>query len=65
MRARCTFLLAGKTIRRTVPGSLTAPAVRDRGFAFDVENAADAQTQGIDRAVAVFKRGSPAVFVNG
>ena len=39
--------------------------VRDSGFAFDVENPNTEQMQGIDRAVAVFKRGAPAVFVNG
>lgn len=41
------------------------PVMRDSGFTFDVENPTDAQMQGIDRAVAVFKRGAPAVFVNG
>lgn len=40
------------------------PVVRDSGFAFDVENPTDALMQGIDRAVAVLKRGAPAVFVN-
>ena len=41
------------------------PVVRGSGFAFDVENPTAEQIQGIDRAVAVFKRGAPAVFVNG
>lgn len=41
------------------------PVMRDSGFTFDVENPNDAQMLGIDRAVAVFKRGAPAVFVNG
>lgn len=41
------------------------PVKRDSGFAFDVENPTPEQMQGIDRTVAVFKRGAPAVFVNG
>lgn len=39
--------------------------VCDSGFAFDIENSTDAHMQGIDRAVSVFKRSAPAVFVNG
>lgn len=46
-------------------GRAGIPVVRGSGFAFDVENPTDEQMQGIDRAVAVFKRGAPAVFVNG
>lgn len=46
-------------------GRAGIPVVRDSGFAFDVEDPTDEQMQGIDRAVAVFKRGAPAVFVNG
>lgn len=41
------------------------PVMRDSGFTFDVENPTNEQMQGIDRALAVFKRGAPAVFVNG
>ena len=39
--------------------------VRDDGFAFDVADPTPEQMAGIDRAVEVFKRGAPAVFVNG
>ena len=46
-------------------GRAGIPVKRDSGFAFDVENPTPEQMQGIDRAVAVFKRGAPAVFVNG
>lgn len=46
-------------------GRAGIPVVRDSGFAFDVENPDVEQIARIDRAVAVFKRGAPAVFVNG
>ncbi len=38
---------------------------RDSGFSFDVMDPSAEQRAGIDRAVEVFKRGAPAVFVNG
>ena len=41
------------------------PVVRDDGFEFDVANPTREQMARIDRAVAVFKQGAPAVFVNG
>ncbi|MCD9048114.1 hypothetical protein [Luteimonas sp. MHLX1A] len=46
-------------------GRAGIPVVRGSGFAFDVENPSPEQIERIDRAVAVFKRGAPAVFVNG
>lgn len=41
------------------------PVTRGDSFAFDVENPTPEQISGIKRAVQVFKRGAPAVFVNG
>lgn len=41
------------------------PVKRDSGFDFDVANPTAEQIERIDRTVAVFKRGAPAVFVNG
>jgi hypothetical protein len=41
------------------------PVVRGDAFEFDVENPTREQMAGIDRAIEVFKRGAPAVFVNG
>lgn len=41
------------------------PVARGGSMAFDVVNPTKAQRQGIDRAVAVFNAGAPAVFVNG
>jgi hypothetical protein len=46
-------------------GRAGIPVVRDSGFAFDVENPTAEQLARVDRAVAVFRRGAPAVFVNG
>lgn len=39
--------------------------VRGDSFEFDVADPTREQMEGIDRAVDVFKRGAPAVFVNG
>lgn len=39
--------------------------MRGDSFEFDVANPTREQIAGIDRAIAVFKRGAPAVFVNG
>ncbi|TYT26998.1 hypothetical protein FZO89_12415 [Luteimonas viscosa] len=44
---------------------LGIPVVRGDGFSFDVADPTSEQMAGIDRAVEVFKRGAPAVFVNG
>ncbi|WP_202843094.1 hypothetical protein [Luteimonas saliphila] len=41
------------------------PVVRGDGFSFDVADPTREQMAGIDRAVEVFKRGAPAVFVHG
>lgn len=41
------------------------PVVRGDSFSFDVADPTAEQVAGIDRAVEVFKRGAPAVFVNG
>ena len=41
------------------------PVVRGDAFSFDVAEPTPEQMAGIDRAVDVFKRGAPAVFVNG
>lgn len=41
------------------------PVVRGDAFSFDVADPTPEQMAGIDRAVEVFKRGAPAVFVNG
>ena len=41
------------------------PVVRGDSFSFDVADPTPEQRAGIDRAIEVFKRGSPAVFVNG
>ena len=41
------------------------PVVRGDAFSFDLAEPTPEQMAGIDRAVDVFKRGSPAVFVNG
>ena len=41
------------------------PVRRDSGFSFDVADPSAEQRAGIDRAVEVFKRGAPAVYVNG
>ncbi|TDK29179.1 hypothetical protein [Luteimonas terrae] len=41
------------------------PIKRDSGFDFDIANPTAEQIERIDRTVAVFKRGAPAVFVNG
>ncbi|MCD9026839.1 hypothetical protein LDO26_01230 [Luteimonas sp. BDR2-5] len=41
------------------------PVVRGSSFSFEVTNPTSEQKAGIDRAVEVFKRGAPAVFVNG
>ena len=41
------------------------PVVRGDGFSFDVADPTREQMAAIDRAVDVFQRGAPAVFVNG
>ena len=41
------------------------PVMRGDSFEFDVENPTREQMAGIDRAIEVFERGAPAVFVNG
>ena len=41
------------------------PVVRGDSFLFDVADPTHEQVAGIERAVGVFKRGAPAVFVNG
>lgn len=41
------------------------PVVRHDSMSFDLAGDTADQRAGIDRAVAVFKRGAPAVFVNG
>lgn len=41
------------------------PVVRGDSFEFDVADPTPEQMAGIDRAIEVFKRGAPAVFVNG
>lgn len=41
------------------------PVVRGDGFSFDVANPTTGQMQAMDRTVEVFKRGAPAVYVNG
>ena len=53
------------------PGLQTDPLLnaggrrRESGIAFDIENPTDEQMRDIDRAIAVFKRGAPVVYVNG
>lgn len=46
-------------------GNAGIPVKRESGIAFDIENPTDAQMRDIDRAIAVFKRGAPVVYVNG
>ena len=41
------------------------PVMRGDSFEFDVADPTREQMAGIDRAVEVFQRGAPAVFVNG
>jgi len=41
------------------------PVARGDSIFFDVANPTPGQMAGIDRAVEVFKRGAPAVFLNG
>lgn len=41
------------------------PVARGSGISFDIVNPTQEQRQGVERAVAVFKTGAPAVFVNG
>ncbi|MDH5821737.1 hypothetical protein QFW77_01840 [Luteimonas sp. RD2P54] len=41
------------------------PVKRGSGIDFEVANPTPEQIAGIDRAVAVFRAGAPAVFVNG
>lgn len=41
------------------------PVQRGSGFSFDVANPDAAQVAAMDRSVAVFRQGAPAVFVNG
>ncbi|WP_101926482.1 MULTISPECIES: hypothetical protein [Luteimonas] len=46
-------------------GRAGIPVRRGSGFSFSVDDPSAEQRAGIDRAVAVFQRGAPAVFVNG
>ncbi len=46
-------------------GRAGVPVVRGDGFSFDVANPTREQMQAMDRTVEVFKRGAPAVYVNG
>lgn len=46
-------------------GNAGIPVKRESGIAFDIENPTDEQMRDIDRAIAVFKRGAPVVYVNG
>jgi len=41
------------------------PVVRSDSMAFDIVNPTPEQQAGVERAVAVFNQGAPAVFVNG
>ena len=41
------------------------PVVRSDAFSFDLADPTAEQMAGVDRAIEVFKRGAPAVFVNG
>jgi hypothetical protein len=41
------------------------PVVRSDTMAFDLDNPTPEQIAGVNRAVAVFNQGAPAVFVNG
>ncbi len=41
------------------------PIARGSGFSIDIANPSPEQIAGIDRAVAVFRQGAPAVFING
>ncbi len=45
--------------------SAGVPVARGTGFSFEVDNPSAEQRAGIDRAVEVFRRGAPTVFVNG
>jgi hypothetical protein len=41
------------------------PVKQDSAMSFEITNPTDEQEAGVERAVAVFNRGAPAVFVNG
>jgi hypothetical protein len=41
------------------------PVKQGSAMSFEITNPTDAQRAGVERAVAVFNRGAPAVFVNG
>lgn len=41
------------------------PVAKGSSMSFDITNPTAEQRAGVDRAVAVFNRGAPAVFVNG
>lgn len=41
------------------------PVKRGSSFSFDLENPSREQRAAVDRTVAVFKQGAPAVFING
>lgn len=41
------------------------PVVRGDGFSFDIADPTPERMRAIDRTVEVFKRGAPAVYVNG
>ncbi|MDR7192009.1 hypothetical protein [Luteimonas terrae] len=46
-------------------GNAGIPVKRESGIAFDVANPTPEQMRDIDRAISVFKRGAPVVYVNG
>jgi hypothetical protein len=41
------------------------PVAKGSSMSFEIRNPTSEQREGVDRAVAVFNRGAPAVFVNG
>ena len=41
------------------------PVKQDSAMSFEITNPTDEQEAGVERAVAVFNRGAPAVFING
>lgn len=58
-QARRTEALVGDLERAGIP------VVRGDSFFFDVDNPTGEQVAGMRRAMAVFKQGAPAVYVNG
>jgi hypothetical protein len=41
------------------------PVKQDSAMSFEITNPTDEQEAGVERAVAVFNSGAPAVFING